>query len=102
MSDTVPPYTPDLEDVSSAWRAGSDGQPDTHPEKPTWSEEEFARFLEARDFRVSIALLDSLSEKYKAAAGGVDDVIARISLTVASDLLTEEAVAFSKAFHNDR
>lgn len=41
MSD----YTPTTEDVRGAYRAWHDGQGDDHPLKPTWSAQEFDRWL---------------------------------------------------------
>lgn len=38
-------YIPTTADVRGAWHAWSDGQDDSHPEKPTWSREEFERWL---------------------------------------------------------
>lgn len=45
MSD----YTPRTEDVRGAYRAWHDGQGDDHPLKPTWSAQEFDRWLAAHD-----------------------------------------------------
>lgn len=38
-------YTPDIDDVRGAWHAWNDGQVDEHRRKPTWSFEEFDRWL---------------------------------------------------------
>lgn len=45
-------YTPTTEDVRGAYRAWHDGQGDDHALKPTWSAQEFDRWLAAHDAEV--------------------------------------------------
>lgn len=55
-------FTPDTADVRGAYHAWHDGQGDTHPEKPTWSFEEFDRWLEAHDREVRADTLRTAAE----------------------------------------
>jgi len=47
-----PEWTPTTEDVRGAWHAWSDGQGDSHADKPTWSYEEFDRWIAAHDAEI--------------------------------------------------
>lgn len=64
-------YTPTTREVRGAYRAWHDGQGDDHALKPTWSAQEFDRWLAAHDAEVRASVVTE--DRWQYGAQNPDD-----------------------------